>query len=861
MATTSASGLQHRASTRGGRAARWIALTGTTLLLLSAVVGASPASAAAANIFTVNQTGDQPDADTGDGICDHDLVTGGQQCTLRAAIQQAIVLGNDPSGPDEIRFDVPGAGPHTIAPASALPVLAGQSMVIDGSTDPDGAIRIDGSGAGNTAGLIVQAGGTTLRGLSVYGFAFQGIFVSSSGTTIEDSFIGTDEVSTPGIGNGDNGIQLSSNDNTVRNTVVSGNALDGILIGAGAGEPTGNVVEGNRIGTNGTGTQDLGNGLAGVRVAFGATGNTIGGSGADDGNVISGNDQQGVVIQGGLSSGPSTGNLVAGNRIGTTADGAGALGNASQGVAILGDSAENEVRDNVTSANAAGVFLQDSGVEAVGPTANVVAGNLIGTAADGITPLGNSVGVRISSAFGLPFDGNRVGGTVGLTPSGACTGDCNVIADSAGNGIEVQGDVDGTIVQGNHIGVDAPGTGTLSNVGSGVLLDDASNTLVGGSGAANVIAANNGDGITVIGANAAGNAFLSNSIHDNGGLGIDLADDGVTANDAGDGDAGANGLQNFPELLGVVAGGSTHVAGTLDSTDDATFRIEVFANGSADPSGNGEADTFLGARSVRTGSGGVSVFAVTVPGTAGPGEEIAATATVVDAQDEPGSTSELSTTVTEGCTITGTPGDDVLPGTGGDDVICGQGGDDLLGGAGGDDVLIGGAGSDTVDFSAAAGPIEVDLAAGIATGASTSFLFGIENVLGSPAADTLRGNPGPNLLDGGGGDDLLVGRAGGDRLLGGSGKDLLRGGSGGDILKAGGGRDVAKGGGGMDRVVGQSGRDLVAGQGGHDTLRGQGGNDRIKGGPGKDLLNGGPGTRDFCKGGGGADTLKACELP
>ncbi len=99
--------------------------------------------------------------------------------------------------------------------------------------------------------------------------------------------------------------------------------------------------------------------------------------------------------------------------------------------------------------------------------------------------------------------------------------------------------------------------------------------------------------------------------------------------------------------------------------------------------------------------------------TAGAGEFVSATATDLDGVGNPLSTSEFSANVTEGCDVTGTPGDDPnLTGTGGDDVICGLGGDDVIDGGGGDDVIVGGTGTDEVDYSAAAGEIDVDLVAG-----------------------------------------------------------------------------------------------------------------------------------------------------
>ncbi len=116
---------------------------------------------------------------------------------------------------------------------------------------------------------------------------------------------------------------------------------------------------------------------------------------------------------------------------------------------------------------------------------------------------------------------------------------------------------------------------------------------VGGiaAGAGNTIGNNDGDGITVL--NGIGQTFEGNEVFDNAGLGVDLNNDGVTANDVGDADVGPNGLQNFPVLTAATPGTPGTVTGSLDSAA-GTYRIEFFANTTCDPSGNGQGETFLG---------------------------------------------------------------------------------------------------------------------------------------------------------------------------------------------------------------------------------------------------------------------------
>jgi titin len=111
-------------------------------------------------------------------------------------------------------------------------------------------------------------------------------------------------------------------------------------------------------------------------------------------------------------------------------------------------------------------------------------------------------------------------------------------------------------------------------------------------------------------------------------LGIDLANDGVTANTAGGPHSGANGFQNFPVLnLAHVAGATLIVSGTLNGQPNTLFRVEFFASAQADPSGHGQGEDFLGYAVVSTDLSGNGSFAVALPFAGAPGLVISATAT------------------------------------------------------------------------------------------------------------------------------------------------------------------------------------------------------------------------------------------
>ena len=191
-------------------------------------------------------------------------------------------------------------------------------------------------------------------------------------------------------------------------------------------------------------------------------------------------------------------------------------------------------------------------------------------------------------------------------------------------------------MQGNYIGTDVTGTFAIGN-SVGVLVIGSGNTIGGATtGAGNTIASNTGPGLNVN--SGTGNAILSNSIFSNADLAIDLGADGVTANDAGDADTGANNVQNFPVLTSATSGsGSITITGDLNSTATTDFRLEFFANAVCDPSGNGEGETLLGSTMVTTDGSGNASFMVTFTATVAVGQFITATAT-----DPSNNTSEFS---------------------------------------------------------------------------------------------------------------------------------------------------------------------------------------------------------------------------
>jgi trimeric autotransporter adhesin len=267
-------------------------------LLVTAIMGvlllaAKPAHAQFNLVFTVNSTGDEPDANVGDNVC----ATSGGVCTLRAVIQEAN--GNGTTATDFIDFNIGGSGVKTISPATLLPKITAP-VVIDGYTEPGASentkpvgndakllIRLDKGTGAAASGLWLDTNDSVVRGLSITGFSSGvGLIVDGDNNTVEGNFIGTDPSGTlAGAGNFTGVIvQSNSSNNLVGGTspasrnVISGNGHAGVRINTAPGEG-GHRVQGNYIGTTRSGTGDLGNATAGVLDnSFGASENLIGGT-------------------------------------------------------------------------------------------------------------------------------------------------------------------------------------------------------------------------------------------------------------------------------------------------------------------------------------------------------------------------------------------------------------------------------------------------------------------------------------------------------------------------------------------------------------------------------------------------------
>jgi hypothetical protein len=343
-----------------------------------------------------------------------------------------------------------------------------------------------------------------------------------------------------------------------------------------------------------------------------------------------------------------------------------------------------------------GLVLQNfGGIGVVVSGANdVVQGDFIGTDPTAMFAHANGLGIAVIGSTDM------IGGTAPAARDVVSGNEIGMaIASLSIDGPSLLTAEPGSTVQGDLIGTNATGTGNLGNGVIGVALAGSGN-IVGGTspGQANTIAFNGevgsalniGVGVVVIGLSSSagspisvqstGNLISGNSIHDNHNMGIGLLDIptssvlpflttttasipsavanflstvnlGVVPNAQTPSGSGPNNLQNFPVIASAVTeGGSTTVQGTLQSTPNTAYQVQVFSDPTPGASGYGEGQVYLGQTSVTTGANGLATFALTASTAVPVGQVIAATAF-----DPSGNTSEFSKAVTVTSTVTTAP--------------------------------------------------------------------------------------------------------------------------------------------------------------------------------------------------------------
>ena len=481
-------------------------------------------------------------------------------------------------------------------------------------------IVIDGT-SGNIIGSTTAVGSPTgLGGNVISGNGIIGVHILNAGTTqatnnqIIGNFIGTNVTGTGAVGNGADGINIIHASNNVvggaavgAGNVISGNAANGIFISGS--DSVDNQVINNLIGTNATGSAGVGNGQNGIRLTDSTNQNTIGGVTPTtllmtnappapgkpvDGNIISANGGDGILIEDGANS-----NSLSGNFIGTDVTGINPLGNTFDGVTIV--NADNNSLLGTTLTQAPFVFLNlidangGNGLRIDNSNNTTVQANFFGLADDNTTPLGNHL------------DGVLIEGSSANTQFGGVIPLGNVSAGNGRNGVEIADTASGTVVYNTFAGLPAFKTFAVGNVLDGILV-----TSIGGN---NLLRTN------VISGNGANGVHLSGNA-----TGVQVAEDiiGMTTNGAAPLPNGANGVLIDGNAHNNLIGG-TQVSIILENNISANGGNGVAIEGNArnneiihsfigtditgvDAFGNSGAGIFIGGNSVDTTIGGTNVF-------------------------------------------------------------------------------------------------------------------------------------------------------------------------------------------------------------------------------------------------------------
>jgi len=397
---------------------------------------------------------------------------------------------------------------------------AGEGNLISGNADAGvyllngGANRVQGNrigtsitgasnlGNGNNGVTVYNSFGNTIGGESaaarnlISGNGSSGVYLFGDGSksnVIQGNLIGADISGKSRLSNIGDGITVfNASGNVIGGTTsTQGNLISGnnqAGLYLNGAGTSNNVVQGNLCGTDISGKSSLGNSLAGI-VVLRALGNLIGGTNSTTANTISANGQSGVLL-----STNSFNNQILGNRIGVDSSASRPLGNTLNGISVQAAS-WNVIGANVISGN------RVYGCEiSLGSSGNLLQSNRIGTDATGQFAIGNSnSGVRIDASF------NTVGG--------ADANEGNVVSGNLGHGIFLVGSLaQSNIVQGNFIGLDASGTRALGNSLAGVTISGAPRNVIGTAGRGNYISGNGDAGVYLYGAASTENSTVGNSI-------------------------------------------------------------------------------------------------------------------------------------------------------------------------------------------------------------------------------------------------------------------------------------------------------------------------------------------------------------
>ena len=594
--------------------------------------------------------------------------------SLRDAITQANA--DTTAETDVIQFNIASSGVQIItldADTGPLPALT-RPTLIDGSTEPGFSgtplIVLDGSALSTGDGLVINAAGSTIKSLAIDNFTSgSGVVIGGFGSTgvtgnqIVGCYLG---VAADGVTAAADDIGVSIDNGASGNTIGGAAAADRNIIsgniefGVGIkGQAASNVIEGNYIGLDATGLTALPNGRIGIIVSGGAHGNTIGGLDTDARNIISANIDNEISIDGGGNTGTSQ-NIVEGNYIGTDVTG----GAAPIGANDKPDAGAVTIGGGATNNTIGGTVIPLLGnvISANGSTGVVISDP--GTTGNAVA--GNIIGLDLTGTVALPNDSDGVAirnGASNNTIGGVAGFAANVISANNGDGVLLaDAATTGNIIAGNTIGTDLSQQNKLGNARDGVHIEFSPGNTIGGSeiDEGNLILNNGGSGVVV--GDTTGFA-PGNAIL--GNAIYNNAQAGISSP--------AGTLANAPTLTTALWYGfrtsgfltlpdTLVVSGSLTGTPNGSYHVEFFSGEVADTSGSGQGEVFLGSQDVVTDNNGNANFQSTLAVGISPDGFISATATGPD-----NSTSQFAKDIsqtTPGFFTIGTPAT-IIQGTGG----------------------------------------------------------------------------------------------------------------------------------------------------------------------------------------------------
>ncbi len=836
--------------------------------------------------------------------------------SLRAAIQAANADSSET--PAVIQFSVGG----TITLTSDLPEIS-RNVTIDATSAPghvDGGAPVVEIDCNQQGGLVFAAGsdGSRLLGLAVDNASGNGVTLNAGSITLNDNYIGLN-LAGAAYGNGGDGVYVSATSSNnliglnplgasgVVANVISGNAGNGLSFHGSSG----NTVVSNRIGTDATGTTAIANGGNGIWVTAASDGNVIGGTEFVDtatgqvnnptgdkgtatpvfvvpplGNLVSGNGQNGILIDTN-----SQNNVLNGNFVGTTADGNAAIGNAADGVWINGADNNSLIgcqfvnnpfvyynvvsgnganglqitnSDNVTvQANFFGVGANNTSIVANQGDGILVDGSSANTQVGGVIPLGNVAagnglnGIEVRdtvsgfitfNTFGglLAFKGAAPNGNDGLlitSTGGNNTVRTNVFSGNLNNGIEIAGDASGVTVDPNIAGLDTVGNAPLPNGNNGLLIDGTAHDNVIGGYTNSVIPQNTFSG------NGGYGVAITGQAHDNKVFNSYIGTDAL-------------GLAAMGNQLGgvLVGGGANNIVIGGTSTDPSTPTANLISGNT----GNG-VTLAAGASDIQVVDNSIGLDRFGAPLLPNSGDAIYVADGVPATLT--GSAGGVVVAGNGPLTYTGVAGDQTVTGGGTSSVALPTGSTALVGmtgvatvtSAGHHSTILGGSGSlnivengsnDTI--VGGAGTAGVGTATINAAGATDLTVFdgtsdlsfvggsGSATIVGSASShENIVGGSGPLVVANGGGQATVQGGTGGTTLFGAAGGQSYYTGSAGAATFVGGaGSETLS-------AAGSSTNNIFWGGSGAESLAGGSGNDTFTAGSASSTLTGGAGADNF----------------